>query len=376
MLKMFKMEPYRVLFFWGALIAIVGVTPWFFYAAGLIEFYPNQLHSKIMVLGFLLTFVSGFLMTAVPKMTNTFSASMSEKSIFLIISIFFILTSADVTSVVSWVFACFQFVFLLIFFLRRYRKIKGPLPRGFIFIPIGLFLGGLGTAINLFAIFLPSSILALGKLFLYQGFILNLIVGLGSRLIPVLTRKSSALMPTQVSILTNKIFLIEVLFLNVSFIFEVYVDKGFGLILRFLILLFVLFKNFGLHKPSLEKTFLGYGIVLSALTLPLPYILTFFYPAFEIHFMHISYILGFAMLTLLVAMRVTLAHGGVSLEFEKVSKSILVISALFVFVAVLRVLPIMIYPEVFLNFSIAAAVVWCLAVIIWITVFGPILYID
>jgi hypothetical protein len=64
------LDPYRILFPFGVLYAILAALVWPLYAADWIP-YPATLHWTLMVQGFLHCFVLGFLMTAMPAFLHT-----------------------------------------------------------------------------------------------------------------------------------------------------------------------------------------------------------------------------------------------------------------------------------------------------------------
>jgi len=59
-------EPYRLLFPLGLLIGMIGVALWILHALGWIV-YPGNVHAALLLLGFQSAFVLGFLMTAMPS---------------------------------------------------------------------------------------------------------------------------------------------------------------------------------------------------------------------------------------------------------------------------------------------------------------------
>src|SRR5690606_15476595 len=103
-------------------------------------------HSQIMVAGFLLSYVAGFLMTAVPRMTGTHAATRLEKVFALTGSLTLVVSSLIAPAAVTWSLAVLIFGHLLTFFIRRKRRMEGrPLPRAFIYIPFGLLAGFTGA---------------------------------------------------------------------------------------------------------------------------------------------------------------------------------------------------------------------------------------
>src|ERR1043165_5313341 len=69
-LKDFGKEPFRVFFPAGVLAGITGVALWPLYFWGVTQFYPGQLHARIMACGLFGGFIFGFLGTAMPRMLS------------------------------------------------------------------------------------------------------------------------------------------------------------------------------------------------------------------------------------------------------------------------------------------------------------------
>ena len=83
--KAIKVEPYRMFFPIGLLCLIMGVLLWLpqLWNAGN---YPIVAHRFLMLNGFSAFFITGFLMTAVPKFSQTDTANYLEIYSFLVVS--------------------------------------------------------------------------------------------------------------------------------------------------------------------------------------------------------------------------------------------------------------------------------------------------
>lgn len=365
-------EPYRILFPIGALNAVLGVIPWILFSYGKIATFPNILHSRMMVLGFLGSYVCGFLMTAVPRMTGTESAKPVEVYSVALLGIVHALYAGGISPAIPLLVWLMQFIFLFLFVFRRFRKIsqtgKSPALGGLIFIPIGLISAAVGAGIQLLAFFDPSAVsdngIRYGQILLQQGFLLNLIVGLGSRLIPMISKKPGALSPLQGDGNFSKLLKWEALLLNLSFVFESFYSKETGILTRAAVLCVVLFMNYKIHRRANEGTFLGRGLSFASSCLVFSYFGVFLFPLYEIHIMHVLYIGGFGLLTLLISMRVLVAHGGESTESEKKSWHILAVVILGTIVVLGRLLLPVFSPESYLSSMATMALLWIL-VICW-----------
>src|ERR1041385_5314012 len=71
-------EPFRIFFPAGTLIGIAGIALWPAYYAGLVITYPGTTHSRLMIEGFMASFIIGFLGTAGPRITSTRPLSPGE----------------------------------------------------------------------------------------------------------------------------------------------------------------------------------------------------------------------------------------------------------------------------------------------------------
>ena len=93
------------------------------------------------------------------------------------------------------------------------------------------------------------------------------------------------------------------------------------------------------------------------------------FPTLGIHAAHLIFMSGFGLTTLLVASRVTLAHGGYSLNLETTSR-IFPITATLILLATLTRFSSLWTSSLIQHFAYAAAL-WILALIFWISFFLP-----
>ncbi|HBR15700.1 MAG TPA: hypothetical protein DD723_09235 [Candidatus Omnitrophica bacterium] len=192
-------EPYRLFFPLGAVMGIMGVSPWFFYALGWLKTYPGLFHASFQIMTYMTGFITGFLLTAMPRLLDTDHATKFELSVFL----FLIMAMAGFLSFDSRIAAevCFLLWlgWLILFGFRRILKNeKGPKgatpPNEFIWIPVAVGHGAIGTSLlmsgqlNL----LPAWALLVGKPMMEQGFLLSIVLGVGGFLIPKLTGRKQA----------------------------------------------------------------------------------------------------------------------------------------------------------------------------------------
>lgn len=359
-------EPYRLLFPLGAALAAAGVLPWILLQAGW-NVSPNPIgtHGRLMFHGFLGSFAAGFLMTAVPRMSGTWPARRRETGpVFLLLlfqaaAVFF---GFERLSAAAMVLALLLISF---FILRRFAHRRQTPPAMFLFVPFALLSAVIGTAWLAFGDPAAGGMAAYAKKLAFEGFMLNLVVGLGSRLVPVLSRVRGALSPHQAGGPGLKSQLPALLLLNLSFPLEIFVSRELGQVLRAAALLDALVRGFRVFAPVMMPGFLGAVLRTSAAFLCVPYTLVPLLPSFELHLLHLAYIGGLGLMTLMVAVRVVLSHGGQPMEFELNGRSLGVVGLLLAATASIRALFPLLWPQWTFPIAAAAGILWLAALVVW-----------
>lgn len=73
-----KLAPYQIFFPIGVLSSLIAVGIWPFHTMGLFEAPVMLIHSRLIVGGFIWSFIIGFLLAAIPKMSGTRNANKFE----------------------------------------------------------------------------------------------------------------------------------------------------------------------------------------------------------------------------------------------------------------------------------------------------------
>jgi uncharacterized protein involved in response to NO len=367
-------EPYSPLFCLGFVAALEGALLWICFESHWISFYPKQAHAQLMLFGFLTAFISGFLMTAVPRMTGSEKSKRSELMVAaLLIVLQGVLNALNLTSSSVAVFVL-QILLLVGFFARRLKD-RGQIPEGFAFIPFAFLSALLGPTVYLFSRMNVGDINEPTHwLFLWSGqaFVLNLICGLGSRLIPVLSRLPSALPMAAKSVKPNfkKMWLLAVL-LNSTFVIEVIGASRLGFLLRSLWVLWFSVSSLGILKAPNTRSNLGMALKAGVIFIFTGYFLAALFPEKELHFLHLVFIGGFTLITFMVATRVVLAHGGQSTEIEIASPAIIAIAALFLLSGLARAF---VFPMQWQQGVWLTVVAFLFASSLWMLFFGKYTY--
>jgi uncharacterized protein involved in response to NO len=354
-----NIDPYRVLFPLGLLGAIAGLLIWILFRESIINYYPRDVHANLMFFGFLWSFVAGFLMTAVPKMTNTSSANIQD---ILIVSLLVILqTVLSVTQKfqASVILFLIQISYLIFFITKRFLDKKQIPFEGFFFVPFAFVQSILGVVVFLF-----SNGVNYSTLYLLSGeaFILNLILGIGSRLIPVLSRIPNALTPDIQSKQSKKlIYLLLAIVLNLGFVIQAFFHQNIGIIIKLIPILYVSINHFKLFSKGTTLSAVGVGLKTGILFIIVSQIGALF-SLNPIANQHLLYVGGFFLITLMIGTRVMLAHGGESLNKEVKSPKIMSVIVLLVIAAGLR---FHMGSDISSSYLIYAAYAALLAVLIW-----------
>ncbi|ASD63209.1 hypothetical protein Bb109J_c2401 [Bdellovibrio bacteriovorus] len=366
-----SMDAYRYFFPAGWVMAVWGVLLWILFPWNLVT-YPGLHHPEIMSGGFFLCFVAGFLMTAAPKFTASFGPTKNEQraSLVLIGLLFASLIPGSKTFFYFTVTALF--VFLITYMARRFLNRKNNPPDSFLFVGVGLGAGLVGSLTLLLGQFVnvPSELYQLARTFFLQAYVLCLVMGVGSRLIPALL--GWAPLPTESSKYTPQIKLysaLAVAFLG-SFVLEVLVQPLSGQILRALVMSFIVFKFWKLHHLPQRRAFQSWWLWGSAWMLLLGQWGTVAFLDFRVHLLHVILVSGLGLMTFMIATRVTLSHGKHDMIWEKNSKGLFLGALLMGFAGLTR-LSAGFAPHIYQSHLVYAAYTWILGLIVWGWLFLP-----
>lgn len=357
-------DPYRLLFPLGTLFALTGTAIWLRPDATTILTHP-----RMMIGGFLFSYIAGFLMTAVPKMTGSRPAGPIEIGIAGTLA-----ATAGLlpwTAVPAWGEAALAlgFSWLGLFCARRVLDKRKPVPEFFVLVGGGLSAALVGSWI-LFLVsagLLPPVQILLGRALLFQITVLSLVLGIGCRLVPLLAGRSPDEAGTAKS--GRKILLAAVAGgLWASALLEARGQREIALFLRA-----ALSSAIGVtiwrpwSKPRTASR-LGWLITASAVMVLTGLWAAAFQPALAVHWMHLTYVGGFGLMTFTVASRVSLAHGGFDLTFEHRSRVLPWFAAALLIAAVTRVAAPFV-PQGYLSHLRYAAALWIVGVLLWAWVF-------
>lgn len=317
-------DPYRVLFPLGAAYAVVGTLVWLIAPLAGVP-YPGPLHRALMIEGFELGFVSGFLLTALPGLTHGERCRPGELAIAALAQVSFGALALAGRLPAAHAAAFVGVALLAAAAVRRARPGRGAPPEEFAFVGLGLALGLAGT--GLAAAFGDAAPFGLPARFAERlislGMVLSLVLGVGGLLVPTFTGMRDPLeipgiaRPHQRP--PRRAFLAIVAAALVgAFALEALGRPVAGAWLRaaaagaIVLLVWKLFRAPGRRDRSAFAMWGSGWLVLAGL------VLAALLPRLPLLGLHVTFVGGFGLLTLAIATRVVVAHGGYGLSDEPV----------------------------------------------------------
>ena len=308
-------EPYALLFPAGALFAFVGTALWPLALVPGVP-YPGELHAALMLEGFELAFVSGFLLTIVPRLTRT-APAVREGRVALLLVLAFALCA--LTGFLAAAHACALVLVagLATVFLARMRARTNDPPEEAVFIPVGLLLGIAGAALAMLA---RAGVVVevsprLGLRLLGLGMVLSFVLGFGTLLVPVFLEIKDPLVLPRIAKPHERprrraLYLAVATGLALTFAFDALGMRALAAYGRAALATLMLALGWKAWRTPGRKTLpaallrvsgwcVGAGLWAAALL-----------PRFEVAALHVVLIGGYGALTMGIASRVTVTHGG------------------------------------------------------------------
>jgi len=193
-------EPYRILFPAGAALGMLGVLPWLLVSLGA-SGYPADLHRALMIEGFELCFVAGFLLTSMPAFTHGPRCRPDELLRVCLAVAGFAVSALLGRDAFAHAFAAGALISLAFSLVSRVRFGKAAPPEEFSLVGMGLLLGVAGT-VGSFLVSTHVLVEPAPRLFsrmLSLGMVLSLVLGMGGLLVPTFSVMPSPLAITGIA---------------------------------------------------------------------------------------------------------------------------------------------------------------------------------
>lgn len=335
-------EPYRVLFPVGIAAAFVGLLPWLAQALSGAPWWPEALrpawpgpaHAAIMMQGFELAFVAGFLLTAMPAFTHGPRATRLELALTTLgVGGFTVLRALEVPG--AGLATLITLLGLGVAIARRVRGGAAAPPEEFILVGMGWALGLAGAMVQTAAGFGLMTPVAerFGVRTFSLGMLLALVLGLGGLLVPTFAQLKNPLEIVGVARAGDRprrraftLVVAALLLLAVHLEF-----RGWGTLAGVLRALAVVLSTqlaWKLWRGPGRGDRLAWGLWLSGVCLTLGFVAAAVWPAHRVEGWHVAFIGGYALLTLSIGTRVVVSHGGHARSEERVLLTVVGIAAL------------------------------------------------
>lgn len=313
-------EPFRLFFPAAVLAGIIGVSLWPLHFIGWMEFYPGQLHARLMASGFFGGIIVGFLGTAMPRMLSAAPFKLWQSATLLGVHLLMILSLAGGKQ--FWGDALFLILlggFAACVAVRATQRQDTP-PPGFVLVGLGLACVAAGTLLSLMLarnqgepdVFWTS----LQRLLSYQGFVLLPILGVGPFILPRFFGQPSPhnfpemLIPTPAWARKALLALAAGIVILGSFIIEARGGLRLAYAVRFATTLAYLLVEMPFRNAPGARHTLGAGVRVAFVLLVSGFLAVACLPGQRVALLHLTLVGGFALISFLVATRVVFGHSG------------------------------------------------------------------
>ena len=312
-------EPFRIFFPLATLLGISGVSLWPLYFTGMHKFYPGQMHARLMIEGFLAGFVLGFLGTALPRLLS--APPLRRRELWTLLALFLLTSGLHIGEqprAGDLAFIALMLCFGACMVARFHRRADLP-PPGFVLVAFGCLSGLLGPVLWLAGTqgWISAQAALFGSALLHQGFVLFLLLGVGTFLIPRFLRIPDA--PT-----TSAAWRLRAIFAGATALVLVasyWIEAGnpispLAAWLRALAVVAYLGAMVPFHRQAWPVRTMALAAQLALLAVVAGLVFPLFWPGQRIAGMHIVFLGGFSVITFTVATRVVLGHSGNAALFE------------------------------------------------------------
>jgi uncharacterized protein involved in response to NO len=364
-------EPFRIFFPLATLLGISGVSLWPLFFSGIHKFYPGPMHARLMIEGFLAGFVLGFLGT-LPRLLST--PPLRRRELGTLLALY--LATAGLHIGRQSRAGDLAFITLLLAFggcmlLRVRQRVDLP-PPGFVLVAFGYLSGVAGPALWLAGLqgWISGTATIFGGMLLNQAFVLFLLLGIGTFLLPRFLRlRNVRTMVEERTASTGWRLRAGFSFITgVALLASYWLEASDSLSraaawLRASAAVVYLAAMIPFHRQSDPLRTAAFAVQLSLLALTAGLVFPLFWPMQRIAGLHVVFLGGFSLITFTVATRVVLGHSGHERLFDARLPALQIATALLLIGSALRAIGDFVPSRpVWLN---GASSLWMLAAGIW-----------
>ena len=359
-------EPFRIFFPTGALLGAVGVSLWILYYLGVGIPYPNVAHARLMIEGFMASFIFGFLGTAGPRLTSTLPFSPAE--LLTLFTLDLLAAGAHLGGAHRAGDICF--LLCLVVFIRtlakRFRQRQDSPPPNFVLVALGLVSGVVGAGLVAYGETAQYSLAyQFGSALLNECFVLLPILGVAPFFIGKLLDLPSSNLPESRAFppawRREAAFAALIGGLTIaSFAIDIFDWPRIGGWLRVIAL--ALYT--GGRVPFRGRSFLANYLRVGIVTALFGFAVVALWPLYRVAGLHIVFITGFNLIAFTVAIRVVFGHSG-NLELLAKRLWFFIAAGALLYLAMLSRFTADLAPAVRVLHLVAGAICWLVAALVW-----------
>lgn len=371
-------EPFRVFFPLAVLAGIVGVIVWPLVLWGRMETFPNVIHARLMIMGFMGGFVFGFLGTSIPRLLETRSLRACETLSLALIHLAVIVcyTMNRIAWGDSLVVA--NVGLLAVTLGRRFLQRKDLPPPGFLMILPGFacLLGGLYVAHQGRTELLEPEWELFFRLLTYHGYVLLCLLGAGSFLLPrflgtgIRRKIAGGRDPSRQWLGAAAMALVIGFSVAGSYVLDAFHRPQLGASIRAILVTGFLCWEIPFERLRFTWRGVQWLLVAGLACLPVGIATAGWFPGVRVGMAHIELVGGFSLITMAVASRIVYGHSGNRERLERFHLWITIAAGLCV-VGLLSRLTGDFMPRLMLSHYIYGALCWVVGLIIWAVVVLP-----
>jgi uncharacterized protein involved in response to NO len=368
-------NPYRLFFPSAAALSLAGTVPWILYHLRIAPMYPGLYHADVMTVGFMMAVIAGFLFTATPRFTRTAPPSLLMIRVVALLFVLQLYVGVLQLHVPFLIIATGICVALFGFCTSRIFSSSETVAPGFYMIPVALvqLLFAMGVSISVHkGVDVPASLVSLAKVFQHYGVLLNLLGGIGARVIPAFCGHQPIDKQGSEADGQRRIFIAALVVLNAGLIAQAFVPG----VATYLILAFAMgviaVVGWQIHKPANTPSKLGFWLRVAGSFVVLGLLFQALFPTESMHWGHLVLVNGMGLMAMMVMIRVIVAHG----EFDRAieaKKWVHAAGAFILLAGFTRATAHLIPNSVISHFSYAS-MMWVIAAGIWFVKAGRLVF--